>query len=210
VRRASGLCVCSAIAILAFARPAAADWHFTPFVGFTLGGNSTFSGSENLQTGRKFFGRKDPVVGGSVSWLGRGLLGVEGVFIYVPGILDPDPDIPRSEQLFIGSHSTGLMGNVLLATPRAWNEHGLRPFVSGGFGVLHLTLDTLLDVLNVRRNVLGYNVGGGAVGFITDRTGVRLDLRRYSYVKSRDLQGVSVDRENLSYWTASVGVVFRY
>ncbi len=201
------LCVCSVIAILAFAHPAAAEWHLTPFVGITLGGNSTFVGAENLETEQKFFGRKDLVTGGAVSWLGRGLLGIEGIFTYVPGILDPDPN---TESLFTGSDSVAVMGNLLVTTPRAWNEHGLRPFVSGGFGLLHLSLRTLQDALPVRRNVLGYNVGGGATGFITDRTGLRLEVRAFSYVKSGDTQGFSIDRETMHYWTATVGVVFRY
>lgn len=195
------------MAIAAFARPAAAEWHFTPFVGITFGGNSTFFGAENRETQRKFFGRNDLVTGGTVSWMGRGLLGIEGTFVYVPGILDPDPE---REVLFTASDSIAAMGNVVLTTPRAWNEHGLRPFVSGGFGLLHLTLETLQDALPVRRNVLGYNVGGGAIGFISDRTGVRLEARRFSHVKSGEQSGVSFDRETMSYWTATVGVVFRY
>lgn len=201
------LCVCSVIAIAAFARPANAEWHFTPFVGITFGGNSTFVGAENLETERKFFGRKDLVTGGTVSWIGRGLLGIEGTFVYIPGILDPDPE---RQVLFRGTDSIAAMGNVVLTTPRAWNEHGLRPFVSGGFGLLHLTLETSLDALPVRKNVLGYNVGGGAIGFISDRTGVRLEVRRFSQVKSGEQSGVSFGREMMSYWTATVGVVFRY
>lgn len=199
--------LCSVLTLLVFAHPAEADWHFTPLVGITFGGNSTFVGAENLETERKFFGRKDLVTGGAVSWMGRGLLGIEGMLVFVPGILDPDPE---TESLFTGSYSIAGMGNVVLTTPRGWNEHGLRPFVSGGFGLVQLKLGTLQDVLTVRRNALGYNVGGGAIGFFTDRTGIRFEARRFSYVKSAEQQGFSVDRENLSYWTATVGVVLRY
>ena len=51
------LCVCSLVALLAFARPAAADWQFAPFIGLTLDGSTTFSDPENTLTGKKF-GRK--------------------------------------------------------------------------------------------------------------------------------------------------------
>jgi hypothetical protein len=214
VIKALRLCVCSIIAVLSFARPAAADWHFTPFIGTTFGGNSTFIGSESLLTEQKFFGRKDLVVGGSVAHIGRGLLGVEGIFVYVPGIvnpeLEPDETSPETEQLIVGSYSIAAMGNVVLTTPRAWNEHGLRPFVSGGFGLLHLTTETIRDALLFRRTVMGYNVGGGAIGFVSDRTGVRFEARRFAYVKPSESSGFSIGNETYSYWTATVGVVFRY
>jgi hypothetical protein len=135
----------------------------------------------------------------------RGPIGLEGIFAYVPGIFDRD-DLSE----VASSRTLAAMGNVVVTIPRGWSEHGLRPFVSGGFGLLHLAQQDLLDLLPIRRNVVGYNVGGGAVGFITDRTGVRFDLRRFSYVKSAEATGVSFDRETMSYWTATVGVVFRH
>lgn len=196
--------VCSILAVLAFVRPAAADWHFSPFVGLTLGGTTTFFDPENEATGSTF-GRKHLVWGGSVTRLWRGPIGLEGIFAHVPGIFDRE-DLA----IVTGSRSIALMGNVVVTIPRAWSEHGLRPFVSGGFGLLHVAQEDPLDLFPIRRKVLGYNVGGGAVGPLTDRTGIRFEARRYSYVRSAEPQGVSFDRENLSYWTATVGVVFRY
>ena len=72
-----------------------------------------------------------------------------------------------------------LMGNVVLAAPLRWNEYGLRPFVSGGLGLMHATQTTIPNILPLNENLLGYNVGGGAVGFITRHTGLRFDLRYY-------------------------------
>lgn len=200
--KAPRLCVCSVIALLAFARPAAADWHFTPFIGVTLGGSTTFI-TDTLDPERKF-ARKRVVYGGAVSRIGRGFVGVEGIVAYVPGLF------VREFGLLTGSRSIAAMGNVIITPPRAWNEHGLRAFASGGLGLLHVRQEFQADALPVNRNVLGYNFGGGAVGFVSDRTGLRFEARRYSYVKSGDTLGVSLDRENLSYWTATVGVVFRY
>ncbi len=200
------LCVCSVIAILAFAQPAGAEWHLTPYVGMTLGGSTTFPDYENIFAGKQF-GRKHLVFGGSVTRFWRGPLGLEGLFAHVPGIFDRDVE----NQFFTGSHATALMGNLVVTIPRAWSEHGLRPFASGGFGLVHVSQKYPQDALVIRRNELGYNVGGGAVGPITDRTGVRFEVRRFSYVKSGDIAGSSVGaRENISYWTATVGVVFRY
>ncbi len=204
MERALRLWVCSAIAVLAFARPASAEWHFTPFVGMTLGGTTTFPDLENIRAGKQF-ARKHLVFGGSVTRFWRGPLGFEGLFTYVPGIFDRD-DLA----IFEGSHTLALMGNAVVTIPRAWSEHGLRPFASGGFGLLQVSQTYPQDLFVIRRNVLGYNFGGGAVGPITDRTGIRFEARRFSYVKSAAIEGESLDRENISYWTATVGVVFRY
>jgi Outer membrane protein beta-barrel domain len=190
--------------VAAFARPAAAEWQLTPFIGLTLDGSTTFFDPENEETGGTF-GRKHLTLGGSGSLFWQGPIGVEGLFVFVPGIFD------RENLANIKSSRTlALMGNVVVTIPRAWSEHGLRPFASGGFGLLQVAKEDPLDLFPVRRNVLGYNVGGGAVGPITERTGVRFEVRLISYVKSGDIRGVSFDRENLRYWTATVGVVFRY
>lgn len=204
------LCVCSIACLLVFARPAAADWHFTPFLGWTLGGSTTFLDLENTLAGEEF-GRKHFVYGGSVTRFWRGPLGLEALFVHVPGIFDRENlGLQPELEPFSDSRSMALMGNVVVTIPRAWSEHGLRPFASGGFGLVHVAQDYQRDFLRVRRNEWGYNVGGGAVGPITDRTGVRFEVRRFSYVKSAPIQGASVDREHISYWTATVGVVFRY
>lgn len=202
--------VCTIVLTLTFARPAAADWHFTPFVGWTLGGSTTFFDPENELAGRTF-ARGHLTWGGSVTWFGRGPIGLEALFAHVPGIFDREDLPPGQLEPVLGSRTIAAMGNLVITIPRAWSEHGLRPFASGGFGLLHVgKKDALLDALSVRRNVWGYNVGGGAVGPISDRTGIRFEARFFSYIKSGDVTGFALDRETLRYWTATVGVVFRY
>ncbi len=102
------------------------------------------------------------------------------------------------------------MGNVVLTTPRSWNEYGLRPFVSGGIGLLHATATDALEFTPVNTNLLGYNVGGGAVGFLNERAGLRFDLRYFSNLKPSDDPEIAIGRVHLSYWTGSVGVVLKY
>ena len=101
------------------------------------------------------------------------------------------------------------MGNVVLAAPLSWNEYGLRPFVSGGLGLMHATQTTIPNILPLNENLLGYNVGGGAVGFITDHTGLSFDLRYYSSL-SRTERPSRSDRPGSGYWTGAVGVVLKY
>ena len=145
--------------------------------------------------------------------IGDGPVGVEGLVVYTPGFFQQD-NPPSIDGLpapdVVDSRALAIMGNVVLTTPRRWNEYGLRPYVSGGIGLLHASAMDALEFLPVDANLLGYNIGGGAVGFLTDRTGLRFDLRYFSNLKPSDEPQIAIGRVQLSYWTASVGVVFRY
>jgi len=50
------------------------------------------------------------------------------------------------------------------------------------------------------------------VGFLTNRTGLRFDLRYYRHLKpvAAESEGESFGDIELSYWTATIGVVFRF
>ncbi len=168
----------------------------TPFVGFTFGGDTTIADIEHAADNvhRQF--------GGAVTVLGGGMFGAESVFVYTPGMFSADGGVVE------GSRSLAWMGNVVLTAPRRWTEYGLRPFVSGGLGLLRTTVDEA--VLPVTSNLLGFNVGGGAIGFLSRRIGLRFDLRYYSNVhRTQDTSQPAVDRLHLRYFTASVGIVFR-
>ena len=57
---------------------------------------------------------------------------------------------------------------------------------------------------------MGYNIGGGAIGFLTRNTGVRFDLRYYSTVKGTDHGPIAVGGDvHVRYMTASIGLVIR-
>ena len=186
---------------------ASADWHLTPFLGLTFKGDTTLLDSENATDKRHWS------FGGSVAMVGAGPIGVEGLVVWTPGFFQQDnpplidgtipPDV-------VSSRSLALMGNVVLTTPRSWNEYGLRPFVSGGIGLLHASAMDALELQPVDANLWGYNLGGGAVGFLTDRTGLRFDLRYFSNLQPTDDPEIAIGRVHLSFWTASVGVVFKF
>ena len=55
----------------------------------------------------------------------------------------------------------------------------------------------------------GFNVGGGAIGFLTKRTGVRFDLRYSSTLRGTDQGLMAIGPARLHYLSASVGVVMR-
>jgi opacity protein-like surface antigen len=197
------------ILIASAPRTAAADWQIAPFIGLTFNGTTTLY---NPESGVE---KAHWSLGGTVGVVGAGIIGVEGIFLYTPGFFqnkDPSDFETVPNPGVVDSRATALMGNVVLTIPRSWNEYGLRPFVSGGVGLLHASSTDSKNVFPIDTNFLGYNVGGGAVGFLTERTGLRFDLRYFGTLKSKGglPEGTSFGPATLSFWTASVGVVFRY
>jgi hypothetical protein len=184
--------------LLVTAIPAAAEWHFTPMIGRTFAGRTTFVDLElAAPTPHKNFG-------GAVTLLGGGILGVEGVFVVTPGFFH------RTGEFLDSSRTFALMGNAVVTTPRRWTEYGLRPFVSSGFGVMRAFPAEKGSALDVSTPLTGFNVGGGAIGFLTKNVGLRFDLRYYVAVNHPDPgPAVSLGPAHLRYMTASIGLVFR-
>jgi hypothetical protein len=191
--RAVAMCVL----VLALPRAAAAEWHFTPMFGETFLGRTSII---DLEFGTD---KHHKNLGGSVVLLGKGVLGVEGLVVWTPGFFQTG-----NQDLIKKSHTTAIMGNLIVTAPRRWTEYTLRPFVSGGFGLLNVSKMEVAAVFPTPVNVSGYNIGGGAIGFLTKRTGVRFDLRYYNNLTSPE-NAASIGPVQLRYMTASVGVVLR-
>lgn len=196
--------LCAAVLAL-HPRPAAAEWHLTPMIGITFGGTTSIVDPQ-LVADKKHWN-----FGGAVRFIGPGLLGVEGLFVYMPGFFDgTNPDLPP----VASSRSFALMGNVVLSVPSR-NRYGLRPFLSGGIGLLQASWTDLRDppiLPAVNEKLTGYNIGGGAVGFLSDRTGVRFELRHFGTLipTAPPSEAIAFGNTRLRYWVASAGVVFRY
>jgi hypothetical protein len=201
-----------ALCLLALPRAAAAEWQFTPMIGFTFAGKTTLL---DLQQAA---GKRHTDFGGGVTLLGEGVIGAEVVVVFVPGFFEtaraplsadvPPPDLESSRTI-------AAMANVVLTTPRRWTEYSLRPFVSAGFGVLHSSETfasnavTPVVLFPVHAGMAGFNIGGGAVGFLTKKTGVRFDLRYYSSLHDTDKGTMAIGLARLHYMSASVGLVIR-
>jgi hypothetical protein len=110
--------------------------------------------------------------------------------------------------LVLGSRVTTLMGNVIVAMPLSVSRDSLRPYLVGGLGLLHATTEDVLS-LNESGDWLGLQIGAGAIGMITNRAGVRFDLRHLSAL-SRDTTLRGERTSQLSFWRATVGVTLRY
>lgn len=180
------------------AAPAHADFIITPFAGKTFAAQTTFLlANVDKQTW---------TLGASAAWLTDGVLGAEIDFGYAPRFFGPLQTIGVEP----GSNVVSLTGNAMLAVPLSVTGDSLRPYVSGGLGMLHAGVNDLLGVETVDRNLLALSVGGGAIGFLNNRTGVRFDLRHIRST-SRDVDtSTLLTGPRLGLWRATIGVAIRY
>ena len=187
-----------ALVTAASATPASAEWFITPFIGVKFAGDTNFP---DLEQGA---GSTKLTLGAAAGVVGEGLFGVETELGYSPRFFE------RSNgSLIARSNVLTLMGNVIITAPRALTGYSLRPFVSGGGGLIHVGIQDVADILSVSENLFGINVGGGAVGVLTPRTSVRFDLRFFKSVTNGDAEHVVVAGPGISFWRASVGLAIR-
>lgn len=191
-------------ALLALALPgrAAAEWHFSPSIGFTFAKEANFFfETEAMERRNRNFGM-------TVSRLGAGIFGVEGTVTWTPTFFEGQSVEADQEG---SNRALTMMGNVVLTTPRLWTEYSLRPFVSAGVGLMHLrATDELIFPLSA--DFTGFNIGVGAIGFLSDRTGVRFETRYYSTLGRKEVDPLITNDGgpfHLRYMTASIAFVIR-
>lgn len=200
------IALCAAV-LVACPRPAAAEWQFAPFFGWEFSGHTSLFdpelASDDMHRAFGIF----------VTRIGRSPLGFEGAAVFVPGYFN-DPKRSGENDAVTGSNTYALMGNIVLAAPLEWNEYGLRPYVSGGFGILRASKELIggSEGFSTSDTWFGANVGGGAIGFLGERTGIRFDLRFFTNVRNLtndETLTVGTPRSHLRYWSGSIGLVLR-
>jgi hypothetical protein len=180
---------------------ASAEWQIRPFVGFTFAGSTTFVNPEKGVEGQ------NPVYGVAGGWLGE-IFGLEGDFGRSPGFFQSD-DAP--EELVISSSVLTVMGNVVVALPRTMAEYTLRPYFSGGGGLMRVNSVGRFEILPTHRTLPAINFGGGVTGFLSHRIGLSWDLRRFSTMRGEgETLGNSFGEERLTFWRATMAVAVRY
>jgi len=183
--------------LLAAPQIARAEIFAVPFLGMKFGGDTSIFDLEFASGARKF------TVGGAVMAVDRDILGYEGSFAYVPGYFERDNLIWTP-----GSFLIDLTGSVLLSLPPDVTAGGLRPYFAVGAGLAHVQADDNLHVLQVRRTVPVGNLGGGAIGLITNNVGVRFDYRYVRSLLTDDGSLANVGRR-ISYSRFTVGLLLR-
>ena len=189
------------LAVLAFSPVAAsADWLITPFIG------STFAGRTVLVTFEQGASSPQWIVGGSGGWLTDGVIGFEADFAYAPGFYESDTQAP----VIANSHLISLTGNVIITLPLSVTRESLRPYLIGGLGVIDGHIDPIANPLPelLPEPAAALNIGGGVIGFITENTGVRFDLRHVRSL-ARDETLLGAPGTKLRFWRLTAGVSFR-
>jgi Outer membrane protein beta-barrel domain len=148
---------------------------------------------------------------------GRGVFGVTMGYM-ATGLFGFEADVGYSPEFFGSTNEFGsvtgitVMGNAILGIPIG-GDHGagIRPYVSGGFGLMrtHTERGSIVDQSR-STNEFGYDLGGGMMGFFNQHIGLRGDLRYLRTLEDTNRgSGTDFAPGRLRYWRATVGLTFR-
>jgi opacity protein-like surface antigen len=181
---ATGLAVALVGAVPADAR---AQVTLTPYGGMVFGGDTP---SSTLTTGL------------SLTFMGD-VAGFELDLGYTPDFFNEEGEIA----LIADSNVTTFMGSLVIGV----GEGPVRPYAQLGTGLVRSRTDLgdLFDAVSV--NEWGVTIGGGVTGMVSDRVGLRGDVR---YIRSLEDPSEDDDRDvvlgKFDFWRATAGVVFRF
>jgi Outer membrane protein beta-barrel domain len=187
-----GVIVAAATVIVLAPAVAHADGYVSPWA-------STQAGS-SFNNGRAGFGVD---AGG----MGAGIIGGEIDFGYSPSFFGTENDFGHNTVI-------NLMPNLIVGVPIGGTHGpGIRPFVTGGVGLLRTQIDggTLAHVAS-SNNQWGWDLGLGAMGFFNDHFGLRGDLKYLRGFENLATGNQSVDfngSNQLHFWRADIGIVIR-
>jgi opacity protein-like surface antigen len=178
------------ILMLASAVPARADVLLTPFLGVTFGGDTP-----NEQVN----------FGASVAFLGGGIFGLEVDAALTPNFFDSDDDSVPLED----SNVSTFMANLMVAAPS--EGPGIRPYGSGGIGLIRTKVTSVDNLFDFNENSFGVNIGGGIIGQMNERVGIRGDVRYFRSIQdSEEGDDIDLDLGGFNFWRGSLGVTFRF
>jgi len=195
VLRTLGYAVVIVVSILVDVHPAHAQGFFTPSLGVTLAN----------QSGE---GRAD--FGAALGWVDpRAPLGVELDVVYATSFFG-------GAGVYGANSVTTVMGNVIIAAGDT-GRYGvgrrraasIRPYISGGVGVMHEVVTTATPVEQIANDDLGLNLGVGVMALSRRAVGVRGDVRYYRNVVN-NAGATRVDFGAFHFWRASIGLVLGF
>lgn len=177
------------------AAPARADWLFTPSIGSTFGADT--NGNEHF------------TYGASLGWMGAGVFGWEADFSFTPEFFEGADD---DFDLDGGSNVVSAMMNAIIGVPVGGQYGGgFRPYFTGGVGMLQTEARSTDDLFAVDNSEFGFNLGLGAIGFVSDHVGFRGDLRYLrSFEDPVEDNEFDIGVGNFDYWRGTFGLTFRW
>jgi hypothetical protein len=185
-----------AVSFFLIAPSANAQGYLTPSLGVVFGNPSAR-------------GQADFVV--DVGWLSRvEPLGFELDVMYAPSFFGTQG--PYGE-----NSVTTYMANVVVAGGSGGRFGGrrrtttVRPYLSGGVGIMHEVVTTDIPANKIANNDLGLNLGAGVMAFTSRSVGVRADLRYFrDLIDSQSGNTTNIDFGSFHFWRASVGVILSF
>lgn len=184
------------LAVMAVPAPVAADIFLSPFAGMKFRGATNDVDFDNGAADTKLS------LGVATMVVADAGIGAEVEFGYNPRFFDGGVLVSRSSV-------TTLFGNVMVALPISITRESLRPYAVGGLGWIHASANDIIGFNSVSNDFLGLALGIGAIGFVTDTTGLRFDLRYLKSISSGDVSGLNQESARIRFWRATVGLVFR-
>ena len=187
----------SSILVLAFAllaacaAPARAQGFISPFVGYNFGGDSGCQGVTSCEDKRLDAGVAFGKMGN--------VFGFEEELGYAKDFF--------GDAAGIDSSVLTLMSDVMLA-PKIGP---VRPYVLGGVGLIktHVSL-TPSAVLAFNNNNVGWDLGGGLMGFFGSHVGVRGEVRYFHTFQDLNILGIRLSKTKLDFGRATAGLVLKF
>jgi len=189
------LVMAAAAAIASAPGVARADGYFVPWAATQAGNGLGFNDNGRTSVGVYAGGMGDGIVGGEVG------------FGYSPSFFGTKNDFGNNSVI-------DLMGNVIVGVPVGGTHGaGIRPFVTGGIGLLRTQIDggTVANVSS-SNNMWGWNGGAGVMGYFNDHVGLRGDVRYLRGFENTNTGVSTIDFNGsgqLHFWRASIGLVLR-
>ncbi len=170
------------------AREASAQVSLTPFAGVTFGDDAPAT---------KF------TAGGSLRFMG-GMAGFEIDFGYTPDFFNEDTDFA----LIGDSNLTTFTGSLVIGG----NAGRIHPYGQVGLGIVRARISDAEDLFDdLTTNDFALTVGGGITSMVSDKVGVRGDVRYFRTLKDDEPDDdVDVDIGSFGFWRATVGLTFRF
>lgn len=151
------------------------------------------------------FGRDAPRTRGdfglAASFFSDRLVGLELEVGHSPGYYGTSGEVGENSR-------TTLMANVMVSGPL----RGLRPYASGGVGLVRSRVEGPGGLFGVSRTDGGMNLGAGVLGFPRRRLGVRAELRYFRNLAPPEDRGRSFGLEfgSTDFWRVAAGVLLRF
>ena len=179
----------AAAAIIFLPAQARADGYVTPWIGANVA-SATDNGSRTL--------------GVTTGYMGAGVFGFEADFGYSPDFFGSSDDVRRNSAIT-------MMGDFILGVPIGGTHGaGVRPFVSGGVGMIRTQSERGTSDLLLSHNGFCYDLGSGMMGFFNQHIGLRGDVRYLRTLEDTNRgSGFNLDQGKLRYWRVSGGVTIR-